>query len=72
MTDKEFLDYCDSMTRTQRCGLVPSNIARLLRLAGNEARARAWDAEPNRIVDNCHDEVREFVGLARDRMERDR
>jgi hypothetical protein len=68
MTDKEFLDYCEAMTETPRCGFVPSNIARLLRLAGHEGYAKQWDLERNYIVDGCHDEVRKYTKEARERM----
>lgn len=68
MNDKEFLDYCESMTGTPRCGLVTSHIARLLRLAGYEEIAKKWSLEKNYIVDHRHDEVRELVAEARERM----
>jgi hypothetical protein len=67
MTDAEFLDYCDGMTETSRCGFVPKNIARLLRLAGHEKEAALWDNEPLRIVDGVHSEVEKYVAKARAR-----
>jgi hypothetical protein len=68
MTDKEFLDYCESMAETPRCGFVPSNIARLLRLAGDEETAKQWDPEHHRVVDGCHEAVRHLTKKARERM----
>ena len=65
MTDKEFLDYCEGMTDTPRCGFVPSSIARLLRLAGHEDLAKQWDTVPHRVISNCHDDVTKYVKEAR-------
>lgn len=72
MTDEEFLDYCESMTETPRCGFVPSNIARLLRLAGRGEWAALWDKEGIRIVDGIHDEIRKYVKEARERTKNQR
>ena len=65
MSDEEFLDYCDGMTETERCGFVPKQLARLLRLAGEEALAIQWEAQPNQIVDHIHDDVTRLVIQAR-------
>ena len=70
MTDEEFLSYCEGMAETPRCGFVPSNIARLLRLAGHDEHAAQWDKEPNYIVDGCHDAIRRHVAEARERMKK--
>ena len=69
MTDAEFLDYCEAMTRTERCGFVPGNIVRLLRLAGEDERAKAWEGAAPVIIGGCHDTVTKFVALARKRAE---
>jgi hypothetical protein len=68
MTDEQFLSYCDSMTQTDRCGFVPKNIARLLRLAGEGHKAAEWEDEPNRVVSNCHEGVKRAVEMARARL----
>jgi hypothetical protein len=68
MTDKEFLDYCDAMTETPRCGFVPSNIARIFRLAGDQETAKTWDDQPNRVVNCGHGVIRNLVKQARERM----
>jgi len=68
MNDIEFLDYCDGMTETEDCGFVPSNIARLLRLAGYEAEAAEWDKAPVAVHRGYHSAVRRHVEEARARM----
>jgi len=68
MNDKEFLDYCEGMTETPRCGFTPQSIARLLRLAGREEWAERWDKEGTRVVDGIHDEIRAYTKQARERM----
>ena len=68
MNDNEFLDYCEAMTETPDCGFVPSNIARLLRLAGHEAEAAEWDKAPVAVHRGYHSAVRRHVGEARARM----
>jgi hypothetical protein len=68
VSDDEFLAYCEGMTETERCGFVPANIARLLRLAGHEKAAAQWDAQPLRIVSNCHEAISRHVKEARSRI----
>jgi hypothetical protein len=68
MNDLEFLDYCMAMTKTERCGFVPSNIARLLYLAGENDLAKEWEKEPNYIVSGCHDAIENYVKKARARI----
>jgi len=68
MDDQEFLLYCETMTNTERCGFVPKNIARLMRLAGQPDQASAWENQPNRIIDHCHEAISNLVYLARNTM----
>ena len=65
MTDSEFLDYCAAMTETERCGFTPTNIARLLRLAGHVDAAKRWEREPPGVVSNCHEAISRHVAEAR-------
>lgn len=51
MSDKEFMLYCRTHCSTPRAAFVPSQIARLHRLAGNEERADHWEKQPNQILD---------------------
>lgn len=67
MGDDEFLSYCNGMALTPRCGFVPAQVARLVRLSGGEERiALAWDARhPHEIHDMDQDTIREAVRKAR-------
>lgn len=51
MSDKEFLLYCRTHCNTPRAAFVPSQIARLYRLAGFNERATIWNRLPNQILD---------------------
>lgn len=69
MLDQEFLSYCLGMTYTERCGFVPEQIARLIRLSGgDEALAKKWDVYPISIHSLDKDTVREAVEKARARL----
>lgn len=69
MLDQEFLSYCLGMTHTERCGFVPEQIARLIRLSGgDEALAKRWDAYPISIHSLDKDAVRNAVAAARARL----
>lgn len=72
MTDEEFLNYCTAHCRTERAGFVPSNISRLLRLAGKPEMAAHWDkANPQMIRSIYEDEIDPLVAEAFKRMEPD-
>ena len=64
MTDEEFLSYCYHHADTPRCGFVPEQIARLLRLAGLHGQAQKWDDVPNHVVNLDPTWVRCLVGDA--------
>lgn len=64
MDDAEFLNYALGMADTPRCGFVPSQIARLYRLAGDEDKAALWDKEPNQVIDADRHGIRKLVALA--------
>lgn len=68
MTDEEFLIYCDSMADTPRCGFAPSNVARLVRLAGQEEWAKHWEGKPVGVYDMDHDDIRQCVTKALQRL----
>ncbi len=53
--------YCESMTRTEPCELMPKQMARLLRLAAREADAAHMDTVCVSILAGCHDEVRQLI-----------
>lgn len=65
MTDPEFLNYCDAHAETPRCGFVPSQLSRLLQLAGDAEGADFWASEPNAVHDCDRYWIREQVQLAR-------
>lgn len=43
MDDLEFIRYCETHCETPRAGFVGQNIARILRLAGEDEKAKEWD-----------------------------
>lgn len=51
MSDEEFLLYCRTHCLSSRAAFVPAQIARLLRLHGDEELAAQWDSLPNMIID---------------------
>lgn len=66
MGDEEFLQYCLGMTLTPRCGFVPEQVARLIRLSdGDEEIARKWDVQPLDVYSLDRDAVRNAVEKAR-------
>ena len=70
MGDDEFLSYCNGMADTPRCGFVPEQIARLIRLSGgDEELARKWDNLPNEVYSMDRWVVREAVTKARALLE---
>ena len=66
MDDTEFLSYCDSHAETPRCGFVPAQIARLLRLANYVHAAEQWEMVSNRVVDCNEEDIKKLVREARD------
>jgi hypothetical protein len=57
------------MTHTPRCGFVPEQIARLIRLSGgNEEVARKWDSFPASVHSLDPYVVRDAVAKARARL----
>lgn len=71
MTDDEFLRYCHSHADTPRCGFVPEQIARLLRLAAPDECARdieRWEQTPPRVVNCDPEQICGLVEMARDRL----
>ena len=66
MGDDEFLSYCLGMATTPRCGFVPAQIARLIRLSGGrEEIAVEWEGrDPTEIRSLDQDSVREAVAKA--------
>lgn len=65
MTDDEFLAYCEAHARTPRCGFVPSQLARLCKLANRPLWASFWGDQPNRVVDCEPDRITHAVDDAR-------
>ena len=69
MDDKEFLEYCLGMSYTPRCGFVPSQISRLLRLAGKTEAANKWAEERHDVYNLDRFDVRELVEMAQSRLD---
>ena len=65
MNDSEFLQYCETHSHTERCGFVPSQIARLCKLIGDEDSAKNWAALDNGVYDMDGIEIRAAVATAR-------
>jgi hypothetical protein len=64
MDDKEFLNYCAKVAKSPRCGITTSQIARLLRLAGRNKEADAWDNKRETIVCGRQEAIVELVESA--------
>ncbi len=69
MNDQEFLSYCQGMAMTPRCGFVPQQVARLIRLAGgDETEAQVWDARPVNVYNMDRYTISSLVDQARKRI----
>lgn len=61
MTDEEFLQYCKTHCSTPRAAFVPSQIARLIRLYGDETLAKKWDAIGPAIIDGYRNQILHMI-----------
>lgn len=72
MDDNEFLDYCYTHAETPRCGFVPEQISRLLKLAGCYSLAETWDRISVQVINCDKEEIHRLVELGRQRQHLDR
>jgi hypothetical protein len=67
MSDTEFLDYCYWHSKTERAGFVGSHVARILRLAGQEEKARQFEDRADSIFSVPDEVMHPLVAQARGR-----
>lgn len=74
LSDEDFLDWCERQSTAPKCRLSPSDMARLLSLAGLKSVAGLWEraAQTHRPGDPGHgfipDDVLKSVRMARSRL----
>ena len=65
MNDKEFLDYCESHSHSERCGFVGEHLARLAKLAGKPEEVQTQLGALKGVVNADPDGIRDLVYTAR-------
>lgn len=65
MNNKEFLDYCESHSHTERCGFVGEHLARLAKLAGKSGGMQEQLAKLEGVVNVDPHSIRNWVYTAR-------